>query len=133
MRKFLLSIVALAASLAASANYNSLEFKFTDGSSQVVDADGLVINVEGDYLNVTNLKGVSLSLAAASLESMQFTDTEAGVSSIIAGNSAVEVFNLQGVSFGKFDSLEEARNNLNSGTYVMKSENGESVKILINK
>lgn len=138
MKKFILcGVLSLGAlvfgNLTAFADYYSLEFKSSDGSSVMVATEGLVITVDGDNLIVSNSKGEALSLPAASLVSMQFVDDSGAVESIFKDNGELKVYNLEGVDFGTYNSLNDAKTNLSPGIYVIRNSAGETVKIIVNK
>ena len=134
MRKILFILSLSVASATAMANYNSMEFKYTDGTVKTIGTDGLTITFVNSELIVVNSQGESIAVPASSLVSMQFTeDDEAGVASINLNNNGFEVYNLEGVNYGKFNSLQEARASLSKGVYLIKNAKGETIKIVLEK
>lgn len=134
MRKPVLLGIFLSGWIFASADYNFMEFKYVDDTAQIVFAEGLVINIEGENLMITNTAGATLSAKASDLVSMQFTDTDpAGVKKILEGETAVKVYNINGVYMGECSSLKEAKETLPNGVYVVKNSNGETIKMVIGK
>lgn len=134
MKKLFLCGAILLASLTALADYNFMEFNYSDGNVKVISAEGLTITVEGNTLEISNTKGESFNVDASSLTSMQFTNNDpAGVKTIIDGEIPVMVFDLEGRKIGVFESLNSARNALNNGIYVIKNSDGETIKLVIGK
>ena len=134
MYKSILSGVALMMSLMASAQYNSLKFNTADGQSCLVDVTGLTISISGQDMVVTNSNGDSWTSSFASLVSMEFVTDQAGVSDLSTEiASSFTIYNLEGVELGKYVSLEQANANLPSGVYLLKKNDGETIKIAIGK
>lgn len=134
MKKFLFTGFGLLMSLYVSADYSSMEFKYSDGTTKVLTAPGLTITVEGANLKVTNSDGQTLSIPSASLASMQFVNGDAsGVSEITADNSPVKVYNVNGIYVGEFDSFNDAKASLPQGVYVIRNAEGETFKLIETK
>lgn len=133
MYKMLLFGVMLVASLSAAANYNSMEFKTTDGSSKTIGTTGLTITVNGDQLLVTNTAGETATFEASALATMQFVGGDAGVETLLFGSGTVEAYTVDGQYAGKFDSVNEARLSLSNGIYILKGAQGKSIKIIVNR
>lgn len=134
MRKMILLAVVLISGVTAFANFNSMEFKLIDGTSKTIDTTGLTITIKDGDLQVVNSKGESLLLPSASLLSMQFIDNDgAGVKTLEFENSVVEIYSFDGKSFGKYSSLSEARHTLPAGGYIVRNQNGEAIKIMVEK
>lgn len=132
MKKILLSAALLIGSLSAMADYEYMVFTYADGTQTALLAEGLVINVDGSSLAITNTEGESIEVDASELVSMQFSDVDpAGVETILAGDSAWDVYNLEGVYAGRFNSLNEARSALAKGIYVIRNQEGETIKLVI--
>ena len=135
MKKLLLLCgVTLLLSLPSFADYNSLEFTLTDGTSHYIKAEGLVINVESGNLSMTNKSNEKLELTLASLSSMQFSEAETtGVASFTGEEGEVSVFTADGKNAGTFQSLQKAWEALSPGIYVIRNANGQTVKIRVTK
>lgn len=135
MKKFLLSgALLLGASISMFANFNSLVFNFSDGTSKSLLTAGLVITVNGNTLEVENSQGQSLSINTGKLISMQFVNNNGtGVKPIEFENSEVEVYNMEGVNLGKFSSIDSARDSLSNGVYILRNTKGETIKIVVKK
>lgn len=133
MRKLLLAIsVVLLSAASAMAEYNYLELRSTDGLSQTIETSGLVIVKDGDNLTATNTAGSSLTVELSSLDFMQFSDSSE-VKVILTGNGPLDVFTLEGVKAGRFDSLEECMDELAPGVYIVKDSKNGSLKIRISR
>lgn len=134
MRKILVFMSLMAAWTGAWANYTYLEFKTTAGEVKSIDCEGLTIVVDGDNLVVSNKAGESWTVSADNLQSMAFTDTNAGVGSLPMETSGeLEVYDTGGVYCGRYAGLEDARKSLNPGVYVFKAADGSTFKIVIGR
>ena len=135
MKKLSLIAFGLLVSLSVSANYPSLEFKHTDGTSTLFDAQGLAVTVDGSDIVVTAAGGYDTRFDAASLLSMQFSESEAGVNSALAPlpEGSVEVYTPDGKFVGTFSDYAAARASLATGLYVFKTTEGKTVKIFTGK
>lgn len=122
----------LLAGLSASA-FNYMEFKYADGTTKTLESEGLTILVNNGKLVVSNTKGEKMDVEASLLASMQFSDQAGGVKTVNFENYAVEAFSLSGISFGRFISPKEAYNSLDAGIYLLKGDDGETIKIVVNK
>ena len=134
MKKFLIAGFLTMTAAVAFADYNYLEFKYADGSVRSLQTDGLVIRIDGSELQVTNSESESLQVNASLLASMQFVNEATGkVSNLTSSAAPVEIYNLNGVRIGNYDSADQALQTLPQGVYVIKKANGETVKLIVNK
>lgn len=115
-----------------AADYDYLVFRSSDGTEtalsvsqlKITFADGQLVAVNSETnqtFNLTSLSKMYFSQAVPTgVERQQLVDDDA----------AVEVFALSGVSMGRFERLDEARQRLQSGVYVVK-QNGKTFKIAV--
>lgn len=133
MNKLLFFGTILMVSASAFGNYNSMEFKYTDGTAKTLKSDGLTIIVDGSSLQISNSAGETFTVEAAALASMQFVDDSGAVKSLEVFNGNVEAYSLDGLYYGKFESVEQAHQNLENGVYILKGSEGKSIKIVVNR
>ena len=132
MKTLLLSGLMLLGSLTAFADFNGMEFKYADGKSEVLSLKNLTITVNGDKLTVSNAEGVNLSMNATNLASIKFVENQtSGIEKVSLGNSTVKAYDLNGVFVGEYNSLNEARSALRGGIYVLRNNNGETIKLVV--
>lgn len=136
MKKLLLlSLLTIAwMSVKAVSPYKYLEFKTTEDTSLVVEAEGLEIEINDGLLSLSNTSGQKMNIDASTLVSMQFTDSSAAIDNItVDSDSKVQVYKLDGTVVGTFTNVSNAINTLAPGVYVLKSTEGQTVKIMIGK
>ena len=136
MRKLLLlSLLTIAwMSVNAVTPYKYLEFKTTENASVVVEAEGLEIEINDGVLSLSNTSGQKMNIDASTLVSMQFTDSSAAIDNItVDSDSKVQVYKLDGTVVGTFTNVSNAVNTLAPGVYILKSTEGQTVKIMIGK
>ena len=132
---FLLSLSAIAwMSARAVTPYKYLEFKTLENTSIVVEADGLEIEITDGVLSLSNTSGQKMNIDASTLVSMQFTYSSAAIDNITVDPvSNVRVYKLDGTVMGTFTNVSNAINTLEPGVYILKSTEGQTVKIMIGK
>lgn len=137
MKKLLLLFSLLIGALmtaTAATPYKYLEFKTTDNNSITVGMEGLEITVANGILSLSNTSGQKMNIDAATLLSMQFTDNPAALNDITVDSAIqVEVYKLDGTAVGTFANASDAINTLPPGVYILKSTEGKTVKIMIEK
>ena len=135
MRKLiLLSLLTIVLTVNAATPYKYLEFKTIENASFVVEATGLEIAVNDGVLSLSNTSGQKMNIDASTLASMQFTDGSDAVNNIVIdSDTRVQVYNLDGTVVGTFASVSDAMHLLAPGVYVLKSTEGQTVKIMIGK
>lgn len=133
MKKLLLASAITVMSLPAFAEGSSLLFKTADGVTHSVKASGLEITFADGKMVAVNATE-SLTLPLADLSTMEFGDASA-VKSVVCEDvtGAVSVVTVNGVMAGAYASLDEARQHLAPGVYVIKLANGETTKLIIRK
>ena len=121
-------------SVKAVTPYKYLEFKTTENTSIVVEAENLEITVNDGILALSNASGQKMNIDASTLVSMQFTDSSAAIDNItVDSDSKVQVYKLDGTVIGTFNNVSNAINTLAPGVYILKSTEGQTVKIMIGK
>ena len=121
-------------SVSAVIPYKYLEFKTTENTSVVVEAEGLEIEINDDVLSLSNASGQKMNIDASTLVSMQFTDSSAAIDNItFDSDSNVRVYKLDGTIVGTFTNVSNTINTLDHGVYILKSTEGQTVKIMIGK
>ena len=114
--------------------YKYMEFKTTENTTVVVEAEGLEIEINDGLLSLSNASGQKMNIDASTLVSMQFTDTSAVIDNItVDSDSKVQVYKLDGTVLGTFKNVSNAINTLAPGVYILKSTEGQTVKIMIGK
>lgn len=117
--------------------YSYLTFRQADGTLVSVASSSLSMTFVDGKLVATN-GSESLKMTVADLTSMFFSETNetTGIdeTTITNADGEVQVFSLQGVSLGKFDTLESLKQKLPAGIYVVKTvknANGKISKIVV--
>ena len=133
MKKVMFLIVACLPLLAAHAeSYPYLTFQKADGSLQSIGVEALEMTFQDGKLVYTNSTGTG-TLTLADLAAMYFSSTDAtAITSPTAdsGDGKVEVFSLQGVSYGTFANLQAMKESVPTGMYIVKT-NGKTQKIAV--
>ena len=133
MKKVMFLIVACLPLLAAHAeSYPYLTFQKADGSLQSIGVEALEMTFQDGKLVYSNSTGTG-TLKLADLAAMYFSSTDAtAITSPTAdsGDGKVEVFSLQGVSYGTFANLQAMKESVPTGTYIVKT-NGKTQKIAV--
>lgn len=133
MKKFMLLICACVSGVMVHADsYPYLTFQNADGTMTSVGVESLMMTISDGKLIVTNANE-SKELSLADLSSMYFSMNDAtGISDakMSDANKEVEAFSLQGVSVGKFTSIQSLKESLSSGVYIVKSDN-KTIKITV--
>lgn len=108
-----------------AAEYPYMVIRQTDGSVVVVKSDGLRFSVSNGVMTISHADG-ELTLALADLASMQFSTDSAGAESLVVGfGLPVDVYNMSGTYFGRYDSVSEAIADIHiNGVYLFKTDKG---------
>lgn len=130
MKKILFSLLALGLSVSASAAYSTMMFQTSGGVRHYIDLSGLSISFADDNLTAANASE-SISIPLADMASMEFSETTSGIDSLSADRNtlAVSVFLPSGTPCGDFSSLEEAKQKLDKGVYVIRYSDGFTLKL----
>lgn len=122
---------ALTATMYAD-GYGSLKFTMDNGQTYVVETYNLEFTVGADHITFNN---TNLTIPVNSVVSMEFTDPFTGPAEVdkIEFNTAegVEVFTVDGMTLGAFNTCAEAIGSLSKGVYVIKDAKGNSLKIRV--
>jgi hypothetical protein len=133
MKKFLTIMAALLVALGMQAyDYPYLSFQTSEGTVQSVSVNELIITFSNGQLVLTNTDGdQTISLSDLSYMFFSKEANTAGVTRIgDATNQTVEVFTVNGLALGRFESIQKAKAELKPGLYLMKS-NGKTQKVVI--
>ena len=136
MKKLFTLIAGIVLSVTASYGSEFLCLYTVEGGDtpEVVVSDGLTMTVNGDNLIVKSKEGEKI-FQLNELKGMEFSDdTTLGVGKLLNdGSQSFTIYNLDGVKAGEYTSINEAAAALSHGAYVIKGNNGKTVKILIGK
>ena len=137
MKKLFTLLAGIVLSVTASYGSAYLCLYTVEGgdSPEVVVSDGLTMTVDGDNLIVQPKDDEPITFALNELKGMEFSDdTTLGVDKLLNdGSQSFTIYNLDGVKAGEYTSINEAAAALSQGAYVIKGNNGKTVKILIGK
>ena len=128
MRRHLLLLITMIATTAVFAeDYPYLTFETADGNKTSVSVSSLTLIVKDGKLTAGD-KTFNLS----ELSKMYFSMEEAtGIEKVVSSiEGTVEVFNLRGISMGKYNSMNEAAASLKTGVYVIKSKS-KTIKVSV--
>lgn len=136
MRKLLTFALGLVVSAMTSYALPYVCFYTTSGGDTpvAVASEGLVITVEGDNLIATPGQGEALTLPLNTLQGMEFSWSATGIENLLDdGATSFALYGLDGLKAGSFSSLDDASKALPQGVYIVKKNNGKTVKILLGK
>lgn len=128
MRRYLFLLITMIATTAVFADdYPYLTFETADGNKTSVSVSSLTLIVKDGKLTAGD-KTFNLS----ELSKMYFSMEEAtGIENVVSSiEGTVEVFNLRGISMGKYNSMNEAAASLKTGVYVIKSKS-KTIKVSV--
>ncbi len=132
-RRLLCLIFAILCLAGVQAASPWLKISQKDGVSREFTADGLTISVSNGMLIVTS-GSEQTSLALESLESMEFTGDETGISGITNDDltGPVEIYATSGILLNTCNTLDEARESLagKTGVYLLKTKS-QTLKITV--
>lgn len=126
----------LVATLSMGAKYGYLHFTGSDDSITVVETDGLELTFDGTNIVATNSSGEKLTLTADELASMKFSEMKpTGINDILSDDvdAPVEAYSLGGIKAGRFVTVSHALASLPAGIYVLLTEKGKTIKVLVGK
>lgn len=122
MKKVLLSTAMVAVGLTAQADgYSHLTLETANGEKTSVAVEQLTLTISDGKLTVGDK-----TFLLTDLSKMYFTtENVTAIDSMesLAEDGTVEVFNLQGMQVGQFESLSAAHSSLQHGIYVFKTAN----------
>lgn len=129
IKKTLLTASFAIPMMAMGADYPWLTFKMADGNEMSVASEGLTINYIDGYLQLKSTT-VDQSILCEEVKSMKFSATPVsvdGISDILS--SEAEYFDLSGKNMGIFTTVDDARKDLPSGTYIVRSKD-KTIKLI---
>lgn len=113
-------------------SYPYLTFQKSDGTTVSMESASLVMTFSDGKLIASNGTD-SQELTVADLSKMYFSESGAtGIQDVDVSDAdgEAEVFSLQGVSYGKFSTVQSFLNTAEPGVYIVKV-NGKSQKIMV--
>ncbi len=113
-------------------SYPFLTFQKSDGTTVSMESASLVMTFSDGKLIASNGTD-SQELTVADLSKMYFSESGAtGIQDVDVSDAdgEAEVFSLQGVSYGKFSTVQSFLNTAEPGVYIVKV-NGKSQKIMV--
>lgn len=132
MKKILLLILTLVTvSVVHAHDYPYLAFRTVDGSLRFVSVASLTLTVSDGNLVVRNADGET-SFQLDNLDAMYFTSDATGItiSTSATQSGEMEVISVSGTYVGKFASVEDAKEVLPDGIYIIR-HNGTVKKIVV--
>lgn len=134
MKKMFLMALLVCTGMVQAGEYAYLVFTNAEGTTTALSATNLTMTVNGTQLDVTNDEG-TVNFTLTELASMQFSTTAEqagqGIENILNADLPVTVFGINGTSFGTFDNLVQAAQQLGAGVYVIS--NGKNAQTIIVK
>lgn len=132
-KRFMFLICAcLSGVMVHAVTYSYLTFQKADGTVVSMGVESLTMTFSDGKLVVSNGSDTQ-TLTVSELSMMYFSATDAtGIKDVpnIASNAELEVFDIQGVSLGKFADLKTMKAKAKPGVYVVKA-NGKTQKIAV--
>lgn len=115
--------------LTQAADYNFLIIETNDGTAYSLTATGQTITFANG--NLVSSDGTTIPLAA--LSKMYFSETSGvrEINSTTIEDGTLTVYTTTGALVGRFDNATAAKNSLRKGMYVMKQQNGVSIKMAV--
>ena len=137
MKKLFTLLAGFALSVTASYGSTFLCLYTVQGGDtpEVIVSEELTMTVDGDNLLVQPKEDKQITFALNELKGMEFSDdTTLGIDKLLNdGSQSFTIYNLDGIKAGEYTSINEAASALSHGAYVIKGNNGKTVKILIGK
>lgn len=132
MNKLILIIAIALVGLGAKAATSTMLFKTSDDKTHAIASAGLEIKfVDGNMIATTPSQ--TLSLDAATLVSMEFSGESSATAIIADYTGQVTVTDIKGTDAGTYRSIDDAQRQLAPGIYIVKPQNGETIKLIIRK
>ena len=124
-------IIASCSALSAAAqDYPSVCVKEKNGTEHLFNTEGFQLTYADGKVTVENLKAsdeASTSFSLNELELMRFSSKSSASISVIPSDTTqcrIEIFSIDGILIGYFESLDDARAQLPSAVYIVKSDSG---------
>lgn len=137
MKKMFLAIALTTGCMATQAyEYPYLTVQKADGTAVSLAVESLVITFSDGQLVAANGDGTT-TLTLSELSKMLFESSPTAITTAIDGSTlstgsdtGVEVYSTGGMFMGRFNSMEQACNQMRPGIYMMR-QNGETKKIAV--
>ncbi len=134
MIKKLCAVVMLAQIVALSMAETPLTMilQTEDGAVAEIEAASLVMSVSGDKLVVTNGRN-NLDFELSKLTKMYFAGDASGINMVTSdlNNEEANVYTVDGLYLGRYDSVASAKSELPRGVYLVKTSDGKTIKISV--
>lgn len=133
MRKIGMVLALLVSAVMAQAGeYAYLVFVNQNNDTTALSVTDMTLKVQENSLTVTNAAG-TVNFTLTDLQFMQFM-TEDGqmamsIDNVLDANAPIDVYTILGVKVGHFNSLLEAAELLNKGSYVIT--NGKNAQTIV--
>ena len=133
MKRIILCGLAMLSFIAIYASYPSMKFVTIDGAEYFIGTENLEITFsDGKMIATTGYN--NLELALDKLSAMEFSESEASIDQIqFITNSLFKVFTVDGSYCGTFEDIEQLKSALTDGIYVIKNDEGNSLKISVKR
>lgn len=133
MKRISLCGLAMLAFIAIYASYPSMKFVTNDGAEYFIGTENLEITFSDGKMTATTGYN-NLELALDKLSAMEFSESEASIDQIqFIKSSLFKVFTVDGSYCGTFDDIEQLKAVLTDGIYVIKNDEGNSLKISVKR
>lgn len=131
---WVIGLLAFAPTFSAQAGtYGYLVFTNAEGTKTALSVTDMTMTVNGTKLDVTNAEG-TVNFTLTDLAAMQFSEDgetlASGIDNVLNADASVTVYGINGMSLGTFESLLQAVQQLDKGSYVMV-QSGKSQKLIV--
>lgn len=131
---WVIGLLAFTSTFSAQAGtYGYLVFTNAEGTKTALSVTDMTMTVNGTKLDVTNAEG-TVNFTLTDLAAMQFSEDgetlAAGIDNVLNADASVTVYGINGMSSGTFESLLQAVQQLDKGSYVMV-QSGKSQKLIV--
>ena len=122
MKKTAIITAAIAVAVEAQAyDFPFLIFQTNSGETTTVSVESLTIKSVDGQLVATNADG-NVSFALADMSKMFFAkDETTNIDNAENGTERMEVFTLDGIRIGSFESMDRVKERLKTGIYIVKT------------
>ncbi len=128
MKKYLLLLITLIGpSCIYADDYPYLTFETADGTRTSVSVSSLTLSISDGKLTAGDKTFTLTDLTKMYFSTTDVTSIEKVMETV---EGEVEVFNLRGVSMGKYENIRSAASALKTGIYVIKSKS-ETIKVSV--
>ena len=113
-------------------DYPYLMVETADGEVKILSVESLVLTFGDGKLTAVNAEGTQ-ALVLTDLSKMYFSSTPSGIGTADTTSEerqAVDIYSVNGVKMGTFESVTQAQQELVNGIYIVKSKN-KNYKITI--